>query len=66
MEHDDQSLEITDAVSRTGQESNFMISDLTYTPFARELVDIMYETYRDFWIDSPAHIPAFLKTEFFP
>jgi hypothetical protein len=56
---------ITDALNVLAPPPASMISDLTYAPFATELVDMLYETSRDLWIDSPSHIRALMNTDFF-
>jgi hypothetical protein len=52
-------------LNNTNTEPQFMISSLSYAPFATELADMRYEAYRFFWIDTPSHIPAFTNTAFF-
>jgi hypothetical protein len=54
-----------DGLREIGPEQQFMDPNLTYALFATELVDIMYEVYRDFWIDTPSHIATFMNTDFF-
>jgi hypothetical protein len=53
-----------DGLREVGPEQQFMDPNLTYAPFATELVDILYEVYRDFWIDTPSHIATFMNTAF--
>lgn len=43
----------------------FIDTNFVYAPFAAEVIQCVYEMYRDFWIDMPSAIPAFLEVDFF-
>jgi hypothetical protein len=38
---------------------------IVYKPFAHEVVETVYESNRDLWVDMPSAIPKFLDTDFF-
>ncbi|KAH7398578.1 hypothetical protein BKA66DRAFT_592627 [Pyrenochaeta sp. MPI-SDFR-AT-0127] len=43
----------------------FINTNFAYVPFATEVIEQLFEMYRDFWINMPSEIPNFLDTDFF-